>query len=74
MTLRVVRGVVLDQFKRLVLAIFYGADYHGIHAFCIFSMKIPFLGMEMVKLKQEVEIWGLPCLFTCCKAPIIFNF
>ena len=28
----------------------------------------------MVKLKQEVETWGLPCLFTCCETPIISNF
>ena len=38
-----VRGVVLDQFKSLVLEVIFGADYHGIHAFCIFSMKIPFV-------------------------------
>ena len=35
-------------------------------------MKIPLLGMEMVKLKQDVEAWVPPCLFTYCKIPILF--
>ena len=70
MTLRGVRGVVLDQFKRLVLEVIFGGDYHGIHAFCIFSMKIPFLGMEMIKLKQEVETWGCHVCLHAVKPPL----
>ena len=53
----------------------FGADYHyGINAFCIFSMKIPLLGIKMVKLKEEVEPWGLSGLFTFCEIPIFLVF
>ena len=46
---------VLDQAESGILGMIFGADNHGVHAFCMSSMKIPLLGMEMVKLKQEVE-------------------
>ena len=51
--------IVLDQAESWVLWVIFATNYHGIHAFCIFSTKIPFLGMEMIKLKQEVEPWGI---------------
>ena len=35
-----------------------GVGHCGIQSFCIFSIKIPLLGMEMVKLKQKVEPEG----------------
>ena len=58
------------QTESWVLEIIFGTDYQ--HAFYIFSMKIPLLGMEMVKIKQEVEPWGLPCLLTFCEIPFFF--
>ena len=61
--------VILDQVESWVLEVIFGADYHGIHVFCIFSPKISLLVM-MVKLKQKVDAWGLPCLFTFCEMPI----
>ena len=63
-----------DQPESLVLWIIFGTSYHGIHAFCILSMKIPHFGIEMVKLIQEVEPWGPPCLFKFCEIPIFFKF
>ena len=58
MTLSGVRGVVLHQFKSLVLEVTFGANYHGIHAFCIFSMKIPFFGYGNGKLKRGSRNMG----------------
>ena len=48
---------MLDQAKSWVIGVIFGTDYPGLHAFCIYLMKIPLLGIEMVKLKQEVEPW-----------------
>ena len=39
------------------LGVIFGTDYHGMHAFCIFSINNTFW-MGMVKLKQEEEPWG----------------
>ena len=74
MTLRGDRGVVLDQFKSLVSEVILGADYHGIHAFCIFTMKIPFFVMVIIKLKQEVETWGLSVCLHAVKPPLFLIF
>ena len=49
---------MLDQAECWILVVIFGADYHGIHTFCIFSTNSPLLGMEIVKLKQEVELWA----------------
>ena len=65
-------GVVLDQAESWILGVRFGPEYYGIHAFYLFLMKILPLEMEMVELKQEVESYGLPCLFTFCE--ILFFF
>ena len=54
--------------------VIYGIDYLGIHTFCIFSMRLPLLGMETVKLKWEIEPWEPPCLFTFCEIAIFLIF
>ena len=37
-------------------------------------MKIPFFGMEMVKLKQEVETWGCHVCLHAVKPPLFLIF
>ena len=61
-------GIVLDQAESWVLRLISGIDYHGLHVFCIFSMKIPLLGMEMVKLNQEEEPWSCHVCFHSVKS------